>query len=193
MGIVSLRPLAAPAIALTLLSSASAQEASGPPTTSQEQEMNQRNAVPKRFETKIIAPDDEGRRRAQMLIKVYDVLANDPTIDNVKQYVRADYVQHSPMLPAGPEGLAMFFAQAKAQYPVSIDVHRVMVVGDWAMAHVNFRNLDTSDPDDLGAAAVDIYLFGPEGKLAEHWDAVQGVPTHSVNPFGMFLQVREEN
>ncbi|MEM1166836.1 MAG: hypothetical protein AAGI30_11160 [Planctomycetota bacterium] len=35
------------------------------------------------------------------------------------------------------------------------------------MAHVNFRNLDTDDPNDLGMAGVDIYTFGPDWKLAE--------------------------
>ena len=164
-------------------------QASGPPTTSQEQEMNQRNTVPKSVIPKIITDTEEGRKRAETLIEIYAILANDPTVENVRKHVREDYIQHSPMLPDGPQGVAMFFASARAQYPVAIDVHRVMVIGDWAVAHVNFRNLDKVDPDDLGFAAVDIYRFGPEGKLAEHWDAVQGIPTHSVNPLGMLLQV----
>ncbi|MEM6541223.1 MAG: nuclear transport factor 2 family protein, partial [Bacteroidota bacterium] len=163
-----------------------------PPMTSSLQKMNKVNTVPKNFKTEIIAVNAEGQARAQKILALYKVLANQPTIEKVLQYVREDYIQHSPMLPDGPQGLAMFFHGLNAQYPVTIDVYRIMVIGDWAMAHVNFRNLDTEDPNDLGNAGVDIYTFGPDGRLSEHWDAVQGVPTYSVNPNGMFLRVRND-
>ena len=99
----------------------------------------------------------------------------------------------STMLPDGPQPLAMLFASSVKQYPVAIDVHKVAVVGDFAMAHVNFRNLDTADPADLGIAAVDMYLFGEDGKVVEHWDTLQNVPTHSANPNTMFLKLYEED
>lgn len=154
------------------------------------QGMNQVNTVPKNFTTEIIAVDDKGRERALKIIELYELLSTDPKIESIKKYVGDDYVQHSPMLPDGPEGLATFFHSLVSQYPVAIDVHRVMVIGDWAMAHVNFRNLNTEDPNDLGNAGVDIYTFGPDGKLSEHWDAVQGVPAQSANPNGMFLRIK---
>lgn len=162
------------------------------PLTSDMQSLNHINSVPKKFSTEIIALNEEGRKRAQKIIELYEIISTDPTIEKVKQYVREDYVQHSPMLPDGPEGLAMFFRGSTSDYPVAIDVYRVIVVGDWAVAHVNFRNLDTKDPNDLGNAGVDIYTFGPDGRLSEHWDAVQAVPTHSVNPHGMFLKIRKD-
>ena len=177
---------------LVMPMSINAQEKPKPPTKSQEQEMNQRNTVPKNFTTEIIAVDEEGRARAQQLIEIYKVLATNPTVENLRKYIRDDYVQHSAMLPDGPNGLSGYFSALVAQYPVAIDVHKVMVVGDWAMAHVNFRNLDTTAPDDLGMTAVDIYTFGPDGKLAEHWDAVQSVPSYSVNPHGVFIKVRKD-
>lgn len=40
-------------------------------------------------------------------------------------------------------------------------------------------------------AAVDTYLFGADGRVEEHWDVLQDVPTHSANPNGMFLKVFE--
>lgn len=159
------------------------------PMTSQDQEMRNQNSVPTGFSTEIIAVDEEGRKRAERVIKVYELLSSGASTDEMRPYVRGDYIQHSPSLPDGPEGVTMFFAGLVAQYPVAIDVHRVIVVDDWVWAHVNFRNLDTTAADDLGMAAVDIYKLDSDGKLAEHWDAVQGVPTHSVNPHGMFLKV----
>lgn len=163
------------------------------PLTSQDQDMRNRNSVPATFSTEIIAVDAEGRAHAEMVIKVYELLSSGASIEEMRPYVRDDYIQHSPSLPDGPQGVTMFFAGLVAQYPVAIDVHRIIVVGDWVWAHVNFRNLDTTAPDDLGMAAVDIYKLDSDGKLAEHWDAVQGVPTHSVNPNGMFLTIRKGN
>lgn len=174
----------------------SAQETGGgrtTPMTSQEQGMNHRNTIPREFTTEIIAVDDEGRARAEQIIEIYKVLSTDPSIANMRQYLSDDYIQHNTVVPDGPEAIAMLFSSSVAQYPVEIDVHKVMVVGDWAMAHVNFRNLDTTDPEDLGTAAVDMYLYAPDGKVAEHWDVLQGVPTHSANPNGMFLKILKED
>lgn len=168
---------------------AASQQKIQPPTTSQEQGMNQRNTIPKDVKTKIIAVTEEEKQRAGQLIEIYNILSEGPTPAKLAPYLSENYIQHSTMVPDGYVGLAMIFARTVAQYPFDVDVHRIMVVGDWAMAHVNFRNLDTTAPDDLGTAAVDIYLFGPDGKIVEHWDVLQTVPTHSANPNGMFLQV----
>ena len=187
---------AAALIGLAALSSptqaaATSQQTLQPPTTSQEQGMNQRNTIPQDVKTKIITVTDEEKKRADQLLEIYDILAEGPTPAKLAPYISDNYIQHSTMVPDGYVGLAMIFARTVAQYPFDVDVHRIMVVGDWAMAHVNFRNLDTTAPDDLGTAAVDIYLFGPDGKIVEHWDVLQTVPTHSANPNGMFLQVYE--
>lgn len=85
----------------------------------------------------------------------------------------------------------MLFKGSVDEYPVAIDVHKVIVVGDSAMAHVNFRNLDNDSPDDMGMAAVDMYLFDAEGKITEHWDVLQLVPSHAPNPNGMFVTLFE--
>lgn len=126
---------------LILPMSAKAQEPKAPPLTSRAQELNQRNSVPKGFKTEIIAATPEDRKRAEKLIKIYEILAAGPSIDEIRKYVADDYVQHSPLLPDGPEGLVAFFSATKVEYPLEIDVHKVMVVGDWAVAHVNFPNV----------------------------------------------------
>ena len=50
-------------------------------------------------------------------------------------------------------------------------VHRIIAIGDYVFAHVNFVNLLTDDPNDTGIAGVDIYKMNAEGKAIEHWDA----------------------
>ncbi len=173
------------------LSTSTQAQAPKPPTTSQEQEMNKRNFIPKNFKTQIIVLDEKGQKRAEMIKEVYRILETDPTAEKLKKYIRDDYIQHSTTVPDGYQPLSMIFSQSVKKYPVAIDLHKIIVMGDWAFVHLNFRNLSSEAPDDLGIAAVDIYLFGPEGKIAEHWDVLQEVPTFSTNPHGMFEIVRK--
>lgn len=176
---------------IALGSGAPAQEtdAFAQPTRAWEQGMIHRNTIPTDFETLIIVNTDEDRARAERILELYEVLADQPTLEQVSQFVSDRYIQHSTMLPNGREPLTMLFAGSAAENPAFIDVHRVIVVGDWAMAHVNFRQLDDDDPDDLGMAAVDIYLFDADGLITEHWDVIQTVPSHQPNPNGMFVTV----
>ncbi|MEL6467716.1 MAG: ester cyclase [Pseudomonadota bacterium] len=162
-----------------------------PPTRSQDQGFIYRNSIPTGFETHIIVNNEADRARAERIIEFYEVLATRPTIEIVGEYVSDRYIQHSTMLPNGRQPLAMLFKGSVDEYPVAIDVHKVIVVGDSAMAHVNFRNLDNDSPEDMGMAAVDMYLFDAEGKIAEHWDVLQLVPSHAPNPNGMFVTLFE--
>ena len=158
-----------------------------PPTRSQDQGFIYRNSIPQEFDTHILVNNDVDRARAERIIEFYDVLSTRPTIESVGDYVSDQYIQHSTMLPNGRQPLAMLFKGSVDEYPVKIDVHKVIVVGNSAMAHVNFRNLDNDDPTDMGMAAVDMYLFDEEGKITEHWDVLQTVPSHAPNPNGMFV------
>ncbi len=164
------------------------EEAFARPNKSQEQQMDKRNTVPKEFETQIIVADQAGQERAEFILKLYDVFATNPSGETMEEFMSDTYIQHSTGVPNGRNPIAMLFASSVAQYDVKIDVHKVIVVGDWAMAHVNFRNVDNAEPDDLGTAAVDMYFFGKDGRIEEHWDVLQEVPTHSANANGMFVK-----
>lgn len=168
-------------------------DAFAPPTRSQDQGFIYRNTIPQNFKTHILVNNDQDRARAERIIEFYKLLATRPTIDSVAEYVSDRYIQHSTMLPNGRQPLAMLFKGSVDEYPVAIDVHKVIVVGNSAMAHVNFRNLDNNSPNDKGMAAVDMYLFDAEGKITEHWDVLQLVPSHAPNPNGMFETLYEGN
>ena len=64
--------------------------------------------------------------------------------------------------------------------------NRVIAVGDYVWAHVNFLNLFNDDPQDTGIAGVDIYKMDADGKAIEHWDMLQfvGDPQNSAPLLG---------
>ncbi len=153
--------------------------------------MDKRNTIAQEFQTHIIVATKADRKRAEFILKLYDVFATNPSGETMEEFMSDTYIQHSTGVPNGRNPIAMLFASSVAQYDVKIDVHKVIVLGDWAMAHVNFRNVDNAEPDDLGTAAVDMYFFGKDGRIEEHWDVLQQVPTHSANANGMFVKVFE--
>ncbi|MEM9312311.1 MAG: nuclear transport factor 2 family protein [Pseudomonadota bacterium] len=159
-----------------------------PPTRAWEQGSIYPNSIPASFETHILAETEKELEIARRVIEIYDLFIEGPTNENLSGLISDEYIQHSVFLPNGRAPLAELFGSSAEQYPVKIDIHRVIVSGNYAFAHVNFRNLETGDPRDLGIAAVDMYRFDEEtGLLEEHWDVLQNVPSHSPNPNGMFL------
>ncbi|MEL6224829.1 MAG: hypothetical protein AAFR31_19530 [Cyanobacteria bacterium J06627_8] len=161
------------------------------PTRAWEQGAIYQNTIPRDFETHIIVNNETDRARAERIIEIYRLFETNPTNETLREFISDRYIQHSVMLPNGRQPLAELFGGSVEEYPVAIDIHKVIVVGDWAMAHVNFRNLDNDSPEDKGMAAVDMYLFNSDGKVAEHWDSLQLVPSHSPNPNGMFVTLFE--
>jgi predicted SnoaL-like aldol condensation-catalyzing enzyme len=74
----------------------------------------------------------------------------------------------------GPRSLGKYFAGVKAAHPSAhVVVHRIIAVGEYVFAHVNFVNLLTDDPKDRGVAGVDIYKMDADGRAVEHWDTLQ--------------------
>ncbi len=135
-----------------------------------------------------------------MLELVDDLMINQKkSEEGTAKFLRLDYIQHNPLIPDGAVALGQYFGQVTREHTrARVVVHKIIAVGDYVFAHVNFLNLLTDDPNDTGVAGVDIYRFDADGKAAEHWDALQlvGDPTNSApwvapnipraNPQGMF-------
>ena len=119
--------------------------------------------------------------------------------EGTSKFLTPGYIQHNPLIADGSASLGKYFAGVKAAHPnAHVIIHRIIAVGDYVFAHVNFLNLLTDDPTDSGIAGVDIYRFDNDGMAVEHWDTLQvvGNPTDAApwiapnipraNPRGMF-------
>jgi predicted SnoaL-like aldol condensation-catalyzing enzyme len=139
-------------------------------------------------------------RNKDNVLKLYDLMINQKkSQEGTAKFLRLDYIQHNPLIPDGAVALGQYFGQVTREHArARVVVHKIIAVGDYVFAHVNFLNLLTDDPNDTGVAGVDIYRFDADGRAAEHWDALQlvGDPTNSApwvgpnipraNPQGMF-------
>ncbi len=61
------------------------------------------------------------------------------------------------------------------------EIKRVVAEGDLVAAHVHIK----LNPQDRGIAAMDIFRLA-NGKIVEHWDAIQPVPEPAANTNTMF-------
>jgi predicted SnoaL-like aldol condensation-catalyzing enzyme len=123
------------------------------------------------------AKDSRAVRNKNNVLGFYDQVINKKrSEESVAQYVNPSYVQHNPLIPDGAAALGQFFGKVtKERARARVEVHRIIAVGDYVWAHVNFLNLFNDDPQDTGIAGVDIYKMDADGKAVEHWDTLQPV------------------
>jgi predicted SnoaL-like aldol condensation-catalyzing enzyme len=128
--------------------------------------------------------DQHAIRNVKNVLALYQMMINENKAEEgTARYLVSRYVQHNPLIADGSAALGKYFASVKADHPSAhVVVHRIMAIGDYVFAHVNFLNLLTDDPHDTGIAGVDIYRMNGEGRAVEHWDALQlvGDPKNSA-------------
>ena len=150
----------------------------------------------------VLVNSDDSRaiRNKDNVLALYDLMINRKKSEEATaRYVSPAYIQHNPLIADGPVALGKYFGQVtRERANARVVVHRIIAVGDYVWAHVNFLNLFNDDPTDTGVAGVDIYRMDAEGKAVEHWDTLQlvGDATSSApwighdipraNPHGMF-------
>lgn len=66
----------------------------------------------------------------------------------------------------------------------SRQIKRVIAEGDIVATHSHL-DLEPGNPDNPGRALAD-YFRVEDGKVVEHWDVIQDVPTEAANNKGMF-------
>jgi predicted SnoaL-like aldol condensation-catalyzing enzyme len=98
-----------------------------------------------------------------------------------QNYVAADFIEHSPGRAAGRDAAIAALTPLFAGADASFTIKHVLVDGNLAAVHYR-GHLNAQSP---GAAVVEIFRL-QGGKIVEHWDAFQPIPTSSKNPHPMF-------
>ena len=100
----------------------------------------------------------------------------------ISLYVGQDYIQHNPVVEDGKQGFIRYFTEMSRDYPnKKIKFLRVIAEGELVALHTH-----QTWPDDDEYVTMDFFRFDQQGKIIEHWDAIQGVPKQAANPNTMF-------
>jgi predicted SnoaL-like aldol condensation-catalyzing enzyme len=119
--------------------------------------------------------DSHAVRNINNVLTLYQMMINENSaVEGTARFLTPGYIQHNPLIADGSAALGKYFAGVKAAHPSAhVVVHKIIAVGDYVFAHVNFVNLLTDDPNDTGIAGVDIYKMNADGRAIEHWDTLQ--------------------
>ena len=118
----------------------------------------------------------------KIIAEFYDAALNQKDFEKASKYLGSRYTQHNPNAADGPEGLKGFLAFLKDKFPNNrSEIKRIFADGDYVIVHVHA----VREPGTRGNAIIDIFKL-ENGKVVEHWDAVQPIPEKALNDNGMF-------
>lgn len=118
----------------------------------------------------------------QNVIEFYNKVINEKDFESASKYLGSKYTQHNPIAADGPDGLKAFIQFLHEKYPnAHSEIKRVFAEGDYVILHVH----SIREPETRGRAIFDLFKL-ENGKIIEHWDAVQEIPEKSANSNGMF-------
>ena len=122
---------------------------------------------------------DRNKRNA---VEFYRMAYEGNPAEAVRRFVGAQYIQHNPDVADGPEGFIDYFERMAREYPdKSISFRRVVGEGDLVALHTH-----QTWPGGEEYVTMDFFRFDGDGKIVEHWDAIQKVPAESKSGRPMY-------
>ena len=100
----------------------------------------------------------------------------------VELYVGNEYIQHNPLVGNGPELFIEYFEEMSSEYPdKSISFVRCIAEGELVALHTH-----QTWPGNEQYVTMDFFRFNDDGKIIEHWDAMQQIPDFTKNGNTMY-------
>ena len=100
----------------------------------------------------------------------------------VRRYVGAEYIQHNPLVGDGKQPFIDYFEEMARDYPdKEIEFVRAVAEGDLVAVHTH-----QTWPGNEEYVTMDFFRFDENGKIVEHWDAMQQIPEESAHNNTMY-------
>lgn len=100
----------------------------------------------------------------------------------VELFVGDEYIQHNPLVGDGTQPFIDYFEKMAKEYPdKSIEFVRVVAEDNLVALHTH-----QTWPGNDEYVTMDFFRFDENGKIVEHWDAIQQIPPTSENGNTMY-------
>ena len=118
----------------------------------------------------------------QNAITFYSTAYNGDPSKAVEAYVGVEYIQHNPLVADGKQAFIDYFNEMASDYPTkSIEFIRAVSEGDLVALQTH-----QTWPGNEQYVTMDFFRFDDKGKIVEHWDSIQEVPSESKNGNPMY-------
>lgn len=115
-------------------------------------------------------------------IAFYKIAFEGNAQEAVEKYLGSEYIQHNPEVADGPQGFIDYFDRLHKKYPnKSVEFVRCIAEGNQVALHTH-----QVWPGVAEYVTMDFFRFDENGKIVEHWDAIQTIPEKSANPNTMY-------
>lgn len=115
-------------------------------------------------------------------IEFYKMSYNGEPRKAVELFVGNEYIQHNPLVGDGKEPFIEYFEEMAKDYPnKSIEFVRSVAEGNIVALHTH-----QVWPGNDEYVTMDFFRFDEYGKIIEHWDSMQQIPSTSANSNTMY-------
>jgi predicted SnoaL-like aldol condensation-catalyzing enzyme len=122
------------------------------------------------------------KQNKENAIAFYEMAYNGNPKKAVELYVGKEYIQHNPLVGDGTQPFIAYFNRMADEYPdKSIEFRRSVAEGDLVALHTY-----QVWPDNEEYVTMDFFRFDADGKIVEHWDAIQQIPKSSAHNNTMY-------